>query len=96
MGITLCLQRAEVMLTKNALNNYRMAGYLLLAIGLINLRYQWGTAHILSNSAIIFLPGIFLIAFTFTKSAQRVLAQKAVISLLSVVGIALVMWAVTN
>ena len=84
------------MLSKNALNNYRMAGYLLVAIGLINLRYQWGTDNVVMNSAIIFLPGLLFIAVTFLRSAQTLLAHKATMAMLSVVGVALVIWAITN
>jgi hypothetical protein len=39
------------------INNYRMGGYLLLAIGLINLRYQTGQSEVLRSSLLIIVPG---------------------------------------
>ena len=60
------------MLSKYALNNYRMAGYLLIALGLINLRYQSGADSILARSLFIILPGLVLVALTFISRMQRV------------------------
>ena len=84
------------MLSKMALNNYRMAGYLLLAIGLINLRYQTGHENVLQHSLFIIVPGGLLIAITFLRSAQNFLAKKAVMWILAALGVALVIWAITN
>ena len=66
------------MLSKMALNNYRMAGYLLLAIGLINLRYQTGHSNVLVHSLLIIVPGVLLIGVTFLRSAQSFLAKREV------------------
>ena len=38
-------------------NNYRMGGYLLLAVGLINWQYQNEDAGIVSRSLLIVIPG---------------------------------------
>ena len=84
------------MLSKMALNNYRMAGYLLLAIGLINLRYQTGHSNVLLHSLYIIVPGGLLIAITFLRSAQNFLAKKAVMWILAALGVVLVIWAITN
>ena len=73
-----------------------MAGYLLLAIGLINLRYQTGHENVLLNSLFIIVPGVLLIVITFLRSAQNFLAKKEVMWLLAALGIALVIWAITN
>ena len=84
------------MLSKMALNNYRMAGYLLLAIGLINLRYQPGHSNVLVHSLLIIVPGVLLIGVTFLRSAQSFLAKREVMWMLAAIGAALVVWAITN
>ena len=83
-------------ISKYALNNYRMASYLLLAIGLINLRYQTGKDEAFINSLAIVIPGIVMLLVTFLKGAHSVLARREVTVLLAVAGSALVIWAITN
>ena len=84
------------MLSKYAINNYRMAGYLLIAVGLINLRYQSGDSSILTKSALITLPGLAILGLTFIKGAHRFLAQRATMYLLGFAGLALLTIAMTN
>ncbi len=81
---------------KNWINNYRMGGYLLFACGLINLRYQWGESDVAMRSAIIFIPGAFIIGATFNSGALKMLAKREVKFLLAAVGVALAAFAVTN
>lgn len=83
-------------ISKYVLNNYRMASYLLLAIGLINLRYQTGKDGVLNNSLTIFAPGILMLLITFVKPAHSLLARREVMALLAIAGTALVIWAITN
>jgi hypothetical protein len=83
-------------LSKYALNNYRMASYLLFAIGLINLRYQTGKEGVFLNSAAVFIPGFIALSLTFIKGAHGFLARRAVMLVLAVIGAALVTWAITN
>ena len=83
-------------ISKYVLNNYRMASYLLLAIGLINLRYQSGKDEVFNNSLTIVIPGVVLLLVTFLKGSHSLLARREVMLLLAVVGSALVIWAVTN
>ena len=83
-------------LSKYALNNYRMASYLLLAIGLINLRYQTGKDGVLDNSLIVIIPGAAMLLVTFIKGIHAFLARREVMVALLVIGIALVTWAITN
>ena len=83
-------------LSKYALNNYRMASYLLFAIGLINLRYQTGKDGVLINSAAIFIPGFIALSLTFVKGAHGFLAKREVMVALGVIGAALVAWAIAN
>ena len=86
----------QAKISKNALNNYRMASYLLLAIGLINLRYQTGKDEVFNNSLTIIVPGVVMLLITFLKSAHSLLARREVMVLLAVAGSALVIWAITN
>ena len=83
-------------LSKYALNNYRMASYLLLAIGLINLRYQTGKDGVITNSLTIVIPGIAMLLTTFAKGAYGLLARRDVMALLAVAGAVLVAWAISN
>ena len=83
-------------ISKYVLNNYRMASYLLLAIGLINLRYQTGKDGVFNNSLTIFAPGILMLLITFVKPAHSLLARREVMALLAIAGTALVIWAITN
>jgi hypothetical protein len=71
-------------------NNYRMGGYLLLAVGLINWRYQNADAGIASRSLLIAIPGVIIIAMTFIKPLDKFLASRAGMSVVTVVGAVLV------
>ena len=71
-------------------NNYRMGGYLLLAVGLINWQYQNADAGIASRSLLIVIPGVAIVAMTFIKPLDKFLASKAGMSVVTVVGAALV------
>jgi uncharacterized membrane protein len=86
----------QAKISKYVLNNYRMASYLLLAIGLINLRYQTGKDEVFNNSLTIIIPGIVMLLVTFLKAAHSLLARREVMALLAISGSALVMWAITN
>jgi hypothetical protein len=83
-------------LSKYALNNYRMASYLLLAIGLINLRYQSGNEGVLVNSLTVIIPGTAMLLLTFLKGVHAFLARREIMLALLVIGLALVAWAITN
>jgi hypothetical protein len=71
-------------------NNYRMGGYLLLAIGLINWRYQNEDAGIASRSLLVAIPGVIILAMTFIKPLDKFLASRAGMSVVTVVGALLV------
>jgi uncharacterized membrane protein len=86
----------QAKISKYVLNNYRMASYLLLAIGLINLRYQTGKDEVFNNSLTIVIPGIVMLLVTFLKAAHSLLARREVMALLAISGSALVIWAITN
>ena len=59
------------------INNFRMGGYLLLAVGLINLRYQTGKNSVLAHSLILIIPGALLLAGTFIDSGKKWLQSSA-------------------
>ena len=67
-----------------------MGGYLLLAVGLINWRYQNEDAGIASRSLLIAIPGVVIIAMTFIKPLDKFLAGRAGMSVVTVVGAVLV------
>jgi hypothetical protein len=71
-------------------NNYRMGGYLLLAVGLINWQYQNEDAGIASRSLLIAIPGVVIVALTFIKPLDKFLASRAGMSIVTVVGAVLV------
>jgi hypothetical protein len=71
-------------------NNYRMGGYLLLAVGLINWRYQNEDAGIASRSLLIAIPGVLIVAMTFIKPLDKFLVSKAGMAVITAIGAALV------
>ena len=78
------------------MNNYRIGGYLLFAIGLINWRYQWGEPGIVQRSATIFTPGVLVILATFIAPLKPVMMRKEVQYLMVFIGLAFIAYAVMN
>jgi hypothetical protein len=58
------------------INNFRMAAYAALAVGLINLRYQTGSESNLAKSAALFIPGALLLAVSLTSFGKKWLESK--------------------
>jgi len=81
---------------KNLINNYRMGGYLLIAIGLINLRYQSGQSNVLGRSLIIIVPGALLLGSTWISSLSKVLDRRSTKVLALSLGLVLVGFAIFN
>jgi hypothetical protein len=77
-------------MNQNLRNNYRMGGYLLLAVGLINWRYQNEDAGIASRSLLIALPGVAIVAMTFIKRLDGFLVSKAGKAIVVLIGSLLV------
>ncbi|MDA3018080.1 MAG: hypothetical protein O3A17_01000 [Actinomycetota bacterium] len=71
-------------------NNYRMGGYLLLALGLINWQYQNNDAGVATRSLLILMPGVVVIAMTFIKPLDAFMGSRVGMSLIAVVGAILV------
>ena len=67
-----------------------MGGYLLLAVGLINWRYQNEDAGIASRSLLIAIPGVVIITMTFIKGLESFMASKVGMAVLTTVGAILV------
>ena len=78
------------------INNYRMGGYLLLAMGLINLRYQTGQSEILKNSLLIILPGVLLLIATWIPAVAKMLLPKISQILVITLGTLLALYAIVN
>jgi uncharacterized membrane protein len=78
------------------INNYRMGGYLLLAVGLINLRYQTGQSEILKNSLLIILPGVLLLIATWIPAVAKMLLPKISQILVITLGTLLALYAIVN
>jgi uncharacterized membrane protein len=78
------------------INNYRMGGYLLLAIGLINLRYQTGQSEILKNSLLIIVPGVLLLIATWIPAIAKLLLPKSSQIIITTLGTLLAFYAIVN
>ncbi len=73
----------------NPLNNYRFGSYALLAMGLINLRYQTGSEANLPTSSVLITIGLLVFIATFIPKPSSFLVGKKVkkISLLLLVAL---------
>jgi hypothetical protein len=73
----------------NPLNNYRFGSYALLAMGLINLRYQTGSEANLPTSSVLITVGLMVFIATFIPKLSTFLLGKMVkkISLLLLVAL---------
>lgn len=73
-----------------------MAGYLLIALGLINLRYQTGMSGVVGNSLIVIIPGALLLLSTWLPGLAKVLDTKATKTVTIIVGLILIAFAILN
>lgn len=73
-----------------------MGGYLLIAIGLINLRYQSGSKGVVGNSLIVIIPGAILLLSTWVSGLAKILNLRATKMGVIAVGLALIAYAVIN
>lgn len=76
--------------------NLRYGGYLLIALGLINLRYQTGHHNVLIHSLTIVIPGLILLAATFMKATQKYLANRTIQIMVGILAALLVAYSFTN
>ena len=73
-----------------------MGGYLLIAIGLINLRYQSGQSAVVAHSLTIIIPGTVLLISTWVPALLKILNTKASQVITVILGALLVAYAVIN
>ena len=59
----------------NPLNNHRFGSYAILAMGLINLRYQTGSDSNLSKSLVLIILGLVAFIATFIPSLKALLLK---------------------
>ncbi len=73
------------------INNYRFGAYALLAIGIINLRYQTGNANNFNTSSVLIGLGIIGLLITFITPLKSLLLRKSIkITALIIFGAAIV------
>lgn len=73
-----------------------MGGYLLLAVGLINLRYQTGQDNNLGKSLTLIIPGALLLAITFIDAGKKWLHTKAATAVVITLGGLLIAYSFIN
>ena len=78
------------------LNNYRMWAYALIATGSINWSYQRNEPNVLTNSALVIVPGLILFAITFNKTLAAKLNSKAAMAFWGAVGAIALIYAFVN
>jgi hypothetical protein len=78
------------------MTNYRWGGYLLIAIGLLNLRYQTGEPGVLTHSLIILSPGVLVLIMTVIPATVKILNTKGAKMISIVVGVATIIYSGIN
>jgi hypothetical protein len=78
------------------MTNYRWGGYLLVAIGLLNLRYQTGEPGVVRNSLIILAPGALILILSFIPKTAVMLRSKTAQKISIVIGLAAILFAAIN
>ncbi len=78
------------------MTNYRWGGYLLIAIGLLNLRYQTGQPGVLTHSLIILSPGVLVLIMTVIPTTVKILNTKSAKMISIVIGIATIIYSGIN
>ena len=73
-----------------------MWAYALIATGFINWSYQRDQAGVVTNSAIVVVPGLILFAITFNKTLAAKLNPKAAMYFWGVVGGLALIYAFVN
>ena len=78
------------------MTNLRFGGYLLVAMGFINMRYQTGHQNSVVHSLGIIIPGALLLLATFIKPTQKFLEIKNVKVVAGIAVVALVAYSFIN
>ena len=78
------------------MNNYRMWAYSMIAVGAINWDYQRNNSHVVTNSLLIVVPGLILIALTYLGFGKRLLQKRLAQISWIIIGAAALIFAFTN
>ncbi len=78
------------------MTNYRWGGYLLVAMGLLNLRYQTGEPGVVTHSLIILTPGAVILLLSFIPKTAAILSTKTAKNISMIIGIATILYAALN
>lgn len=78
------------------MTNYRWGSYLLIAIGLLNLRYQTGQPGVLTHSLIILSPGVLVLIMTVIPTTVKILNSKGAKIISFAIGIAAIIYSGIN
>jgi hypothetical protein len=78
----------------NPLNNYRFGSYALLAMGLINLRYQTGSEANLPTSSVLITVGLLVFIATFIPKLSTFLLGKMVKRISLILLVALIIYGI--
>ena len=78
----------------NMLNNYRFGSYAILAMGLINLRYQTGSEGNLSTSSVLITIGLIVFISTFIPKLSVFLLNSVVKKISLLVLVALIIYGI--
>jgi len=78
------------------MTNLRYGGYLLVAMGFINMRYQTGHQNSAVHSLSIIIPGALLLLATFIKPTQKFLEIQNVKVVAGIAVVALVAYSFIN
>ena len=76
--------------------NARWAGYLFIALGLINWRYQDSNPHAMTNSLVLISAGVITLILAFTKAGLAWLETKIGQRIGLVAGAALIIFSYIN
>jgi hypothetical protein len=78
------------------MTNYRWGGYLLVAMGLLNLRYQTGQPGVVTHSLIILTPGAIILIMSFIPKTAAILNTKTAKNISLIIGLATIIYAAIN
>ncbi len=76
--------------------NARWAGYLFIALGLLNWRYQDSNPNAMTNSLILIAGGVITLILGFTKAGLAWLETQAGKTIALIVGTALIIFSFIN
>jgi hypothetical protein len=76
--------------------NARWAGYLFIALGLLNWRYQDSNPNAMTNSLILIAGGVITLILGFTKAGVTWLETQAGKTIALIVGAALIIFSFIN